>query len=158
MKALTTTDRAVSLGSLGVSRPQCQPSHQSPLGLMMLMDPVLCLRILVGARWRIWSAKKMPTGVCCLLQRFRFRPSQTQWKEACSPRHKGFSPRCIEKELCHHVPDAGSSWSQVHQTPHCSPSRAHHRHWSATDSQYWQMKIHRQERVKRNSQWQRGQV
>ena len=27
MKALTTTDRAVSLGSLGVSRPQCQPSH-----------------------------------------------------------------------------------------------------------------------------------
>ena len=38
------------------------------------------------------------------------------------PRHQGFSPRCIEKELCHHVPDAGSSWFHVHQTPHCSPS------------------------------------
>ena len=55
-------DRAVPLGSVRVSRPQCQPSHQSPLWLIMLMDPVLCLPILVGARWRIWLAKKMPIG------------------------------------------------------------------------------------------------
>ena len=35
-----------------VSRPQCQPRH-APLGWigMMLMNPVLCLRILVRARW-----------------------------------------------------------------------------------------------------------
>ena len=48
----------------------------------------------------------------------------------------------IEMELCHHVSDEGSFWSQVHQTPHCSPSRAHHPHWWATGSQFWQMKIH----------------
>ena len=35
-----------------VSRLQCQLSHQSPLGLMKLIDPVLCLRVLVGPHRR----------------------------------------------------------------------------------------------------------
>ena len=32
------------------------------------------------ARWRIWSAKKMSIGVCCV-GRFQFRPQQTWWKD-----------------------------------------------------------------------------
>ena len=40
---------------------------------------------------------------------WRARNDFSSWTQ--SPRHQGFSPKHIEKELCHIVPDGGSSWS-----------------------------------------------
>ena len=68
-----------------------QPNHQFPPGLMMLMDPVLCLRIL--ARWRIWWGRKCRLGFVAwsggsfrrsLAQRLHARPLPCQ-----SPRGPG---------------------------------------------------------------------